>query len=112
MTGPSCPHDLVQPFAGEAVSQHERPAGAHRTSIPVHDRWVGPHMWGQVDLVDHQQIGVGDAGPPLPGDLSPSATSMTKDKVVGENPTVRERQAVATRLDQDDIRVREPRSAP
>ena len=42
--------------------------------VSFHHRKVGADVGRQVDLVDHQQIGSGDAGRVI---FSPAATSMT-----------------------------------
>ena len=47
-------------------------------AVAVHHRKVGADQRRQVDLVDHQQVGLRVMpGPPLRGILSPAETSMT-----------------------------------
>ena len=48
-----------------------------RSVSAASDIEVGADMRREVGLVDHEQVALGDAGPPLRGILSPAATSIT-----------------------------------
>src|SRR5918992_1757211 len=50
--------DLAQPLAGEAVREHEGPLFADRVGVTLHHVQARPHVWGQVDLVDDEKVGV------------------------------------------------------
>ena len=44
-------------------------AAAHALGVALHDLEDGADVRREVDLVDHQQVGAGDAGPALARDL-------------------------------------------
>jgi hypothetical protein len=50
---------------------------AHLLRVALHHVERSADMRREVDLVDHQQVGARDAGPPFEGILSPAATSIT-----------------------------------
>src|SRR5258708_23069380 len=63
--------DLLQPFAGLEIREHERPLAAHAARIAVHHFQRGADHRREIDLVDHQQIVLGDARAALAPALVP-----------------------------------------
>jgi hypothetical protein len=53
------------------VREDERAACRAFLRIAFHHFERGAHHGREVDLVDHQQVGLGDAGPPLRGSCRP-----------------------------------------
>ena len=100
-------HDLVEPFAGEAVGEDERPLAAHRPRVALHHLQVGADVRREVGLVDDQEVGARDAGPALAWDLVALSDVDDEDEVVGERATEGERQVVAAGLDKHEVAVRE-----
>ena len=58
----------IPSFCRRLTSQ-ERPLAPHLQAVPAHDLQVGPDVWGQIGLVDDQQVAVADARPSLAGNL-------------------------------------------
>src|SRR5258708_37775339 len=61
--------DALEPLALLQVGHDERPLAAHPFRVGVHLLQGSADMRGEVDLVDHQKIGAGDAGTALGGEL-------------------------------------------
>ena len=61
--------DGIQTLAGLHIGKHERPFATHFLRGAIHDLQLCTHMGPEVDLVDDQQIGLGDTRPALAGDL-------------------------------------------
>src|SRR3954470_4071257 len=64
---------------------------------------VGAHVGGEVDLVDRQQVGAGDAGAALAGDVVTGGDVDDEDLHVGERGGEDRGQVVAAALDEDDV---------
>jgi hypothetical protein len=62
-------HDLVDAFPTQEIGEDERPGTANPLGIRSHDGKVGAHMGSEVGLVNDQEIGPGDGGSSLAGDL-------------------------------------------
>src|SRR5205823_3088666 len=60
-----CCYPVARAYIGEEIG----PALAHQLGVPVHHLEAGADIRGEVDLVDHQEIGTGDARPALARDL-------------------------------------------
>ena len=69
--------DLVNAFAMLDLGENEGAVAAHFFRVAFHDLEVRADGRREVGFVDDEQIGLGDARPPLRGILSPPATSMT-----------------------------------
>jgi hypothetical protein len=67
----------VQPLAGLEVGEHEGALAALGLGVVGHHLERGADQRREVDLVDDQQIRLGDAGAALAGIFSPAATSIT-----------------------------------
>jgi hypothetical protein len=98
---------LVQPLAGEAVCEHERPVLANDSGVMLHHVESRPHVRCQIDLVDHQQVRFGDARSALARDLVALRNVDHEDEVVSQCRTEGQGQVVTARLDQDHVGVRE-----
>src|SRR5215468_2323335 len=48
--------DGVDALASAAVGQQDRPSVTHRARLPHHAVEIDPHMGGEIDLVDDQEI--------------------------------------------------------
>ena len=77
----------------------------HRLGVPAHHLEVGPDQRGQVDLVDHQQVGAGDAGAALARHLVPAGHVQHEDLGVHQPVAEGGGQVVPAALDQHQVRV-------
>ena len=75
--------------------------------VAFHHQQVGTDMRCEIDLVDHEQVRVGDAGASLARDLVALGDVDHEHEVVRERPAEGERQVVAPGLDEHDVAVRE-----
>src|SRR6476619_6588317 len=57
--------DLVDALADAQIAEDEGTRAAHAPGIALHDGKRGADVRREVDLVDHEQIGAGDAGTAL-----------------------------------------------
>src|ERR1700759_4291702 len=57
--------DLSDPPLLLQIRNNERAGRTHAPRVAVHDVERGLHQGGEVDFVDDQEVGAGDAGPPL-----------------------------------------------
>jgi hypothetical protein len=64
-------------LAGLEVGEHEGALAALGLGVVGHHLERGADQRGEVDLVDDQQVRLGDAGAALAGIFSPAATSIT-----------------------------------
>src|SRR5882672_10299970 len=100
-------HDRVQALAALQVAEHEGPLAAHLLRVPVHDLERRADHGREVDLVDDQQVRLGDARAALARDL---VTGGDVDHVEGEVGQLRAEsrsEVVASRFDEDDLEVAE-----
>ena len=61
--------DFFQPYPVVQVGEDEGAFAAHFFAVPVHDVEGGVDLFGDVDFVDDQHVGFGDAGAALAGDF-------------------------------------------
>src|SRR5829696_8776745 len=61
--------DPLDALARAHVREHERPPTPHLLRIALHQLEACAYMWREVDLVDDEEIGAGDAGAALSRDL-------------------------------------------
>src|SRR5580704_11799173 len=59
----------LQAYAVGGLSEDEGTVPAHGARIAFHDRKARANMGCEVDLIDHEQIGLCDPGAPLAGHL-------------------------------------------
>ena len=95
------------PLALAQVGHHERARAAHSLGVALHDIERGAHIRREIDLVDHQEIGAGDAGPALGRDLIAGCDIDDVDREIGKLRRERRRQIVAAGLDQDQVELGE-----
>lgn len=97
-------HDAVDALAGLDLGEDEGSVAAHSQGVTFHDAQVRAYCGREIDLVDHQQIALGDAGAALAGDLVAAGNVDDLNGEVGEFPTEAGRQIIAARLDQEQVR--------
>ena len=78
-------------------------APAHALGVALHHLERGADMRGEVDLVDDQEVGAGDAGAALRGNLVPRGDIDHVDREIGELRRERRREIVAAGFDQDQV---------
>ena len=62
-------NNRLQPYPVIQVGEHEGAFAAHFLAVPFHYIQGGVHLFGDVDLVDDQQVGFGDTRAAFAGDL-------------------------------------------
>ena len=75
---------LRNALARAHVGEDEGPLAAHPLGVALHDAQIGADQRRKIDLVDHQQIGAGDAGASFPRDLVAGGDVDDVDREVGE----------------------------
>ena len=78
-----------------------------RLRVALHHLEAGADQRREVDLVDDEQVGAGDAGPALARDLVAGGDVDDVDRQVGELGREGRREIVAARFDQHEIEPRE-----
>ncbi len=78
------PRPLVEALIGLEIAEHERPLAAHFFGIAVHDFERCAEHGREIDFVDYQQIGFGDAGPALARDLVAGGDVDHVEREIGE----------------------------
>ena len=71
--------------------------------VVAHDTEIGADERGEVRLVDHEEIGGGDAGPALARDLVAAGDVEDEDLTVDESTAEDRREVVAAALEQHEI---------
>src|SRR5262245_40092278 len=100
------PHDFADTLAAQEIGEDERPCAAGQFGVSLVHGEIDADIRGEVSLVDDQQIGAGDGGPALPGDLFALADT---DRIKGEISKIGGEgrgKIVATRFDEHDIEFR------
>src|SRR5436853_1905098 len=90
-------------LASFQVGEHERPAATDATGVLFHHLERGADVRGEIDLVDDEQVGTGDAGAALPRDLLALRYIDDVDCEVGELWAEGGGQVVAAGFDQDQV---------
>ena len=101
--------DLGHALARLQVGEDEGPARPLGARVTLHDREVGADMGREVGLVDDEDVGAGDRGPALAGDLLSGGDVDHVDRHVGEFRREGGREVVAPRFHQHEVEPREPR---
>src|SRR3954462_14776945 len=96
-------------LAGAQVREHERARAPHPPGVLLHDEEARADMRREVDLVDDEKVGAGDAGPALARDLLAAGDVDDVDREVGELGREGRGEVVAAGLDENEI---EPRKTP
>src|SRR5215210_2455101 len=58
-------HYGIKTGGGFQIREYERPRAAHLLRVALHDFERGAHQRREIDLVDHEEVGLGDTGPTL-----------------------------------------------
>src|SRR5271155_5625865 len=101
---------LVAPLPRLHVRKGERPRLAHARGVGRHHFERGADVRGEVDLVDHEQVGARDAGAALARDFLAARDVDDIDRDVGEFGRERRCEIVAARFDQDEVEIAKPLS--
>src|SRR5580704_18086865 len=99
--------DLVHPLAGLQVAKGERPGAAHASCVAVHNIEAGADQRRQIDFVDDEEVGAGDAGSAFARDLVAGGDVDDVNRQIGELGGEGGGEVVAARLAQDQIEIRE-----
>jgi len=85
------------------VGEHGRARAAHPVGVARHDLEARADQRGEVDLVDHEQIGLRDAGAALARHLVAVRDVDDIDRIVGELAAVLRGEVVAAALDDQEL---------
>src|SRR5258706_4782137 len=96
-------HDVGEPLSRLEVREHERPLAAHPARVAVHDLERRPDHRREVDLVDHQQVALGDARAAFARDLVARRDVDHVQGQVGELRAEGRGEVVAAGLDEDQV---------
>jgi hypothetical protein len=99
--------DVPEALAGLEVGEHERPLAAHAARIAVHHLQRGADHRREVDLVDDEQVALGDAGAALARDLVARRHVDHVQREVGKLRAEGRGEVVAAGLDQDQVQAGE-----
>src|SRR5262249_734319 len=106
---PPNPRDhLPQACAALEIREHERPIAAHQLGVARHDVEAGADVRGEIDLVDHEQIGTRHARTSFARDLVAAGEVDDIDRRVDQLGTEAGRQVVAAGLQKHDVEIRVP----
>src|SRR5688572_14770046 len=89
--------DPVGPLAGFQIGEYKGPFAAHAPCVAVHHLKARSDQWRQVDLVDDQEVGAGDAGAAFARDLVAGGDVDDIDRQIGQFGREGRRQIVAAR---------------
>lgn len=98
--------DGLQPYPVVQVGKDEGAVAAHFLGVPLHDFQGGVDVFGDVDFVDDQQVGFGDAGAAFPGDFVAGGDVDDVQGKVGEFGAECGGEVVAAGFDEDEFQVR------
>ena len=96
-------NDALEAFARLEVREHERPRAAHALRVAVHDLERGADHRREIDLVDDQQVALGDAGAALARDLVAGRHVDHVQRQIRQLRAEGGREIVAARLDQNEV---------
>ena len=97
--------DFIHPHAMLHLGKNKRSGPAHSYRIPFHHPEVRAHGLGQIGFVDHQQIGLRDAGPAFAGDFVTARDVNDLDGEVRQLPAETRREIVAPGFDEQKLRM-------
>src|SRR5215470_17116964 len=98
--------NMVHAFARLQVGEDEGAGAAHAARVAVHNFEAGADQRGEIDFVDDEQIGAGDAGTAFARDLVTGGDIDDIDRQIGEFGREGRGKVVAARLDQYQIETR------
>src|SRR3954469_22541282 len=99
--------DALEAFAGLEVRKYERPRTAHALRVAVHYFQRRPDHRREVDLVDDEEVALGDARPALTRNLVAGRHIDDVQREVGKLGAEGGGQVVAARFDQNQVEARE-----
>src|ERR1700719_83145 len=106
---PSDPrHHVLDAGAGLQIREHERPLASHQLRIARHHAEARSHVIGQIDLVDDQQVGSGDARTALPRNLVTGGDVDDVDRRLHQFRAEARGEIVAAALEKDEVEIGEP----
>jgi len=88
------------------LREDERPVSAHLAAIAFHHSEVRSDRGSQVDLVDQEQVGLGDTRTALTRYLVAAGDVNDVDCVVGQLPAEVGCKVVSAGLDEEDLRLK------
>ena len=101
--GPDPRRDRRRALGRRERHEHRRQVAALRRRVALHDAEVGVHQVRDVDLVDHEQVRAGHAGPALARHLVAAGDVEHEQLHVDEPLGEREREVVAAALDEHQV---------
>ena len=101
--GPDPRRDRRRALGRRERHEHRRQVAALRRGVPLHDAEIGVHQVRDVDLVDHEQVRAGHAGPALARHLVAAGDVEHEQLHVDEPLGEREREVVAAALDEHQV---------
>jgi len=99
--------DGLQANMSSQVGEDEGFVAAHFFGVPFHDGQIGPDLGCQVDFVDDEQVGFGDAGAAFAGNFVPCGDVDDVDGQIHQFGTEGGGEVVAAALDEDQIQIGE-----
>lgn len=97
------PGDLADAVSVLDPGEDEGAIAAHLCAVALHDREVGSDRFGQVGLVDDQEVGLGDSRAALARDLVASGDVDHVDRIVGEFPAEMGGEVVAAGFAEEQV---------
>lgn len=96
-------NDVINAHILLYLGENGWPPFPHLPRIPLHDAQIGTHGFGQVRLIDDQQVALRDARAALPGDLVTTADINHVNDEIGQFSRVVGGQVVAPGLDEQQV---------
>lgn len=96
-------HDAVDAAAVFHLGEDERAFAAHLQRVSLHDREVRAHGGGEVDLVDDQEVALGDARPALARNLVTAGDVDDLDREVSQFPAEAGGEIIASGFDKKEV---------
>ena len=100
-------NDRIDTIAALDVGEEKRPLAAHFFGVPVHHIKAGANQRSEIDLVDDQEIGAGDARPALSRNFVACRHVDHVDHQIGQFRRKGGGQIVAAGFDDHQIKARE-----
>ena len=70
--------DPVDPFPGFEIGEDEGAVAAHAFGVAVHDFEARADLWGEIDLVDDEEVGAGYARSALSSSTLPVGAARSR----------------------------------
>jgi hypothetical protein len=85
------------------LGKDEGTVAAHEAGVAVHDVEIGANGLGEIGFVDHEEVGLGNAGPAFAGNFVSASDIDYVNGVIGEFTTEMGGQVVATGFEQEQV---------